>query len=266
MAPIHQHLADVFESLGLHGVVEFSLKITPDSISPLRYVIGVNSAGVTDTQLRSLVAYFNPSYEVAESFLAFSAESTTYLFGQDGDWNMGSRRIYVERWNRLATATGQRSCHVMDAWKWRSDRCQDWVTSRYSVMPWLDQSKACSQFIELAGASAPHSLFVEQLKTLLSEIAIDRSSRRCVQLWRTEDFASNGVNLHRQTFDLNVLDYAIPLVELNGMRLGLQACFPGVAAQLSSWLSDCRLDEFCISHLACGINREQRFYFTVYYC
>jgi len=266
MTPIiHQHLADVFQRLGLHGTIEFSLKITPHSFNPLRYVMGVDAARMHRSELQFLLSYFNPSYEVAESVLELSAEATMFFFGQEGYWSSGCRRLYVECWNRVDLAQGAHSCRVMDAWKWRSGQCQDWVMSRYSVMTRLGPEAICNQFVDFAAAVAPRSSLPCQLRTLLSTVASDGLTGRFPQLWCTEDFSKDGLDLGRMTLDLNLLDYQLPLGTLNGIRSGLEECFPMSCAGLSNWLSLVDGDQYNLSHLAIGRDRNCLPYFTVYF-
>lgn len=280
------HLRSRLCALGLKGVLEKSLKIDGSGLRSQRYVVGVAASSIAEWQLTDLLAYCKTPYAVAVSALERRREASTIGVGQDGDWEGGSRRLYLEYWQRLAAenianradlsdvgnvpllSVGAKrlpGVHVMDAWKWQPSRMGEWYESRYYVFPGLNREESFAVFADHTQTTLTLGSGTAGLRSLLAELSGNQDSSCCAQLWSAWDLDQESNLLARQTLDLNILDFEMPAQRLHGITPEICAAFPTAAAQWHHWLERLSATKAIVSHLAAGIDRQGSAYFCLYY-
>lgn len=283
---LSHHLRSRLYALGLNGVLEQSVKLSANGFARDRYVIGIASAAVDERRLAAVMAYCNPPYSVAESILRRLPEASTLGVGQDGSWEEGSRRLYMEYWHRLqadaiADQANRKSdetgplltvgarrfsgVHVMDAWKWQASRVGEWYQSRYYVFPDLNREETFAVFAHHVRKNLVSGSVATGLISILANLKGHKDRNACAQLWSAWDLDQNNRLQARQTLDLSILDFEMPLDCLHSVSSEMCVEFPAAADQWRRWLGRTAATNAIISHLATGIDRVGQPYCCIYY-
>lgn len=278
-------LRTLLSSFGIKGVTERSIKVGTTGIIDNRFVIGVSANIIQSHAMQDILGQLNAPDEAQRQIRERLPNASTVGFGHEGNWEQGCRRVYLEYWGRLqedhldteavegkegnesdAEWSDRRKAHkhVMDAWKWQTQDCSQWHTSRYSVFTRLSNRECCEVFTCLVERTFKDAVLINGLSSLLRSIEDGRSPAKYTQLWSTIDVDQRGKTLGRQTLDLNILDYEIPAKQLSKIMMALPSLLPVKLEQMNKYLEQwCPKDEI-VSHIAAGIDQAGGKYFCFY--
>ena len=276
---ISVHLTKYLRSLGLRGVREVSIKFTPLSVDCARYVIGVPADSLSRKEWHSILRYFNPPYSMASEMDALIGESTTLLLGQDGDWENGNRRIYIENWNAVyqfmestrGSLSGARNdlqfktINVMHGWKWSRSCTSKPRRSDYYVFPLLQMDQSLEIFKDQVCMELVDRRFELSFANLWSILRQRSSLDRAVQLWQTVDISIDGSDTSRRSFDLNLIDFNLESQFLGLFMSSLHSFCPESMDTIKMFMPE--LCDGQISHISAGRTYEDipfiSFYFLI---
>lgn len=278
-------LSTFLMSYGVKGVTERSIKMTSTGIVDNRFVIGVSADAIRGDVMKDILRQLNAPEEAQMQIQKRLHEASTVGFGQEGNWDQCSRRVYLEYWGRLqqdqfaADAEDNQEGiiidaeeknirnepqHVMDSWKWQSQDRTRWHTSRYSVFTKATNRENCDEFTRFVERIFDDKFLVVYLSTLLRGLNEAQSIRKYTQLWSTIDVDQQGRLLGRQTLDLNILDYEIQAKELGQILIALSLVLPVRQSQINQYLDHWSHSNAVVSHIAAGTDQVGGKYFCIY--
>jgi hypothetical protein len=159
---------------------------------------------------------------------------------------------------------GKSKLHAMDAWKWKSFEPNQWYRSIYNVYTDTTKQSACKVFMDFVASLFPGTHVADCFSEVFERVMKDQDRSRYVQLWSTEDLDVHDKSLGRQTLDLNIVDYEIPLRIIDQNAYLLTQLFAATGDSFGSWLTQWSALSMKISHIAAGIDQEGEKYVTIY--
>ncbi len=254
-----------------------SIKFTPLSVDCSRYVIGIPVGSLSKAAWYSILRYFNPPYSMVSEMDDLIWGGTTLLLGQDGGWQNGNRRLYIENWNCVYQflqlngflLSGNqpdlqfKSVKVMNGWKWPMLGGSSSRRSDYFVFPMLTMDQSLEIFTDQACRELVDRRFQYGFTSLWSVLQQRTALDRNIQLWQTVDVSIDGNDLCRRSLDLNLIDFNLES-ELVGLFLpAFHSFFPDGINSFKEFMS--ALGDGRISHISAGRTNEDLPFISFYF-
>ena len=257
--------------MGLIAVEERSIKLTTKGVPDHRFVVGIDAKAISQSQWQKILDYFNPSFFLVEKLREYLANASTIGLGQEGNWENGNRRIYIERWGELEQKLSRNavkkigcSFPAMQAWKWNQKQSSKIRTSYYEVYPWLTTEECCRRFLAQSEWHLKEAT-LQEMNILFKQHVVKTSinSKQNLQLWSVKDDISGKEDSKRNSMDLNLIDFQIPLISTKMLINKLDQQGLTLNDDNYMWLKGAQ-DGTILSHISAGIDRSGDPFVTFY--